>query len=124
MAAQNKKAKQSTLKTQPEPVQVIKPEPVIITMSDHGFHKIADTYFSAYYWLYNLLDTKQSSSRKTKAIKLLRRYHKVLKDRGRVFVRYSGTENLARVLVEAQTQELAEQIADSIADEIKKEVGL
>lgn len=49
---------------------------------------------------------------------------KKLSSHGRIFVRYSGTENLARVLVEAQTQELADKIANSIADEIKKEVGL
>lgn len=49
---------------------------------------------------------------------------KKLSSNGRIFVRYSGTENLARVLVEAETQDFAEKIANEIADEIKKEVGL
>jgi phosphoglucosamine mutase len=42
---------------------------------------------------------------------------------GRVLVRYSGTENLARVMLEGQGQKEIEGYANEIAAEIKKEIG-
>ena len=42
---------------------------------------------------------------------------------GRVVVRYSGTESLARVMVEAEAEERMRAIAGSIADAIKKALG-
>lgn len=42
---------------------------------------------------------------------------------GRVFVRYSGTESLARVMVEGRKKKQIEEIANNIADAIKREVG-
>jgi len=44
-----------------------------------------------------------------------------LADRGRVLVRYSGTELLARVMVEAEDQATVTRIAETIAEEIRKE---
>ena len=43
---------------------------------------------------------------------------------GRVVVRYSGTEALARVMIEAETAELMNKHADAIADAIKKALGV
>lgn len=42
---------------------------------------------------------------------------------GRVMVRYSGTERLARVMVEGRDAEQVERLARSIADAIEKELG-
>jgi phosphoglucosamine mutase len=42
---------------------------------------------------------------------------------GRLLVRYSGTEPLARIMVEGKDQNLIEEIADSLAEQIKKEIG-
>ena len=49
---------------------------------------------------------------------------KELDGNGRVVVRYSGTETLARVMVEAETEEKMMAIAASIAGAIKKHLGM
>jgi phosphoglucosamine mutase len=46
-----------------------------------------------------------------------------LKDRGRILVRYSGTEPLARVMVEGNSKSEIEKIAKEIAALIKREIG-
>lgn len=46
-----------------------------------------------------------------------------LNGRGRVFIRYSGTEPLARILVEGRDQKEIEQIAEELADVIRREIG-
>jgi phosphoglucosamine mutase len=43
---------------------------------------------------------------------------------GRVVVRYSGTEALARVMVEAESEERMKAIANRIAAAIQSELGL
>ncbi|MFH1234890.1 MAG: phosphoglucosamine mutase [Candidatus Diapherotrites archaeon] len=48
---------------------------------------------------------------------------KELGKNGRILVRYSGTENKARVMVEAKDRKTVELIAEKIAAEIRKEVG-
>ena len=46
-----------------------------------------------------------------------------LKDSGRVVIRYSGTEALARVMIEAESEEAMRRHADAIADAIRGELG-
>ena len=46
-----------------------------------------------------------------------------LADHGRVIVRASGTEPLVRVMVEAETEDVARRHADAIADEVRKHLG-
>jgi len=46
-----------------------------------------------------------------------------LKDSGRVVIRYSGTETLARVMVEAESEEAMRRHADAIAEAIRAELG-
>ena len=48
---------------------------------------------------------------------------KALGKNGRVLVRYSGTQNLCRVMVEGPTEELTRSLALDIAAALKKEVG-
>lgn len=47
-----------------------------------------------------------------------------LKDSGRVVIRYSGTEALARVMIEAESEEAMRRHADAIADAIRTELGV
>lgn len=46
-----------------------------------------------------------------------------LKERGRLLLRYSGTENLARVMIEGERQEEIERQAKTLAAVIKKALG-
>ncbi|HEY1984369.1 MAG TPA: phosphoglucosamine mutase [Terracidiphilus sp.] len=47
-----------------------------------------------------------------------------LKDSGRVVIRYSGTEALARVMIEAESEGLMRKHASAIADAIRDELGI
>jgi phosphoglucosamine mutase len=46
-----------------------------------------------------------------------------LKDTGRVVIRYSGTEALARVMIEAEDKRAMQRHADAIAEAIRTELG-
>ena len=43
---------------------------------------------------------------------------------GRVVVRYSGTEALARVMIEAESEQVMQHHADRIAEAIRAELGV
>ena len=47
-----------------------------------------------------------------------------LKDSGRVVIRYSGTEALARVMIEAESEDAMRRHADAIAEAIRAELGI
>jgi len=47
-----------------------------------------------------------------------------LADSGRVVIRYSGTEALARVMIEAESEEAMKRHANAIADAIRTELGI
>ena len=47
-----------------------------------------------------------------------------LKDEGRVLLRYSGTELLARVMVEGKDKTMIESLAHGLADVIRREIGV
>jgi len=55
--------------------------------------------------------------------KIIEAAEQELKDSGRVVIRYSGTEPLARVMIEAESQEAMHRHADAIADAIRAELG-
>lgn len=51
----------------------------------------------------------------------LARAERLLRDSGRVFVRYSGTEPLLRILVEAEDRSLTKALSGKLADAFKRE---
>jgi phosphoglucosamine mutase len=55
---------------------------------------------------------------------VIREAEQELNGSGRVVVRYSGTEALARVMVEAESEETMSRITDSIAGAIQKTLGI
>jgi phosphoglucosamine mutase len=54
----------------------------------------------------------------------IREAEEELKDSGRVVIRYSGTEPLARVMIEAESEEAMRRHADAIAAAIRVELGV
>jgi phosphoglucosamine mutase len=54
----------------------------------------------------------------------IRRAERELDGNGRVVVRYSGTEKLARVMIEAESEEAMRQHTDAIAEAIRRAIGV
>lgn len=54
----------------------------------------------------------------------LGRQRAMLGNMGRIFVRYSGTENKLRILVEAADDKIMNEAGDKLSEIIKKEIGL
>jgi len=46
-----------------------------------------------------------------------------LGEKGRLLLRYSGTEPLARVMIEGERQEWVEQLANGLASVIRESIG-
>jgi phosphoglucosamine mutase len=63
-----------------------------------------------------------SSLEKTQ--KAIKKAESLILNKGRVLVRYSGTENICRVMVEATKQKKAMKIAQGISEIIKEEIGV
>jgi phosphoglucosamine mutase len=58
-----------------------------------------------------------------KSSQIIEKHKNDLKDKGRILVRYSGTENLLRVMVEGKDEKQIEQIAKTIINSIYGEIN-
>jgi phosphoglucosamine mutase len=56
-------------------------------------------------------------------VETIRAAENELKDSGRVVIRYSGTEPLARVMIEAESEEAMRRHAEAIAAAVRRELG-
>ena len=56
--------------------------------------------------------------------KVIRESEKRLEGRGRIVVRYSGTETLLRIMVEGETHEEIIQVIDTVSDAVNKYIGV
>jgi phosphoglucosamine mutase len=54
---------------------------------------------------------------------MLNSFERILEGRGRINLRYSGTEALARVMVEGENEVLIKEIAEEIAGVIEQDIG-
>ncbi len=59
-----------------------------------------------------------------KVVKAIEKAQSELQDKGRILVRYSGTQPMCRVMVEATSQETSDRLAESIASQIRKIIGV
>jgi len=56
-------------------------------------------------------------------MEVIKEVEKALGDDGRVLVRYSGTQNMCRIMVEGPTDEITERYCKQIAEAIQKAIG-
>jgi phosphoglucosamine mutase len=67
--------------------------------------------------------SKPDISTLPKVTEVIKQVESELGDNGRVLVRYSGTQNMCRVMVEGPSQEVTEKYCKQIAEIIKKTIG-
>jgi phosphoglucosamine mutase len=67
--------------------------------------------------------SKPDISSLPKIMEVIKQVESELGDNGRVLVRYSGTQNMCRVMIEGPTQEVTEKYCQQIADVIKDTIG-
>lgn len=70
-----------------------------------------------------MVKEKVSLDKVPKVKEAINKAEKRLGDKGRVFVRYSGTENKLRVMAEGEDEKLISTLVDDIIECIKKELG-
>jgi len=70
--------------------------------------------------LINVSDIDKSKINNDKLQEAVKKAELSLNQKGRVLLRPSGTESLIRVMVEAETQDIAEKIAKELAEVVKK----
>ncbi|GAB4295512.1 MAG: phosphoglucosamine mutase [Myxococcota bacterium] len=58
-----------------------------------------------------------------KTSKMIKEFERRLAGKGRILVRYSGTELKARVMIEGESEKLIDEMANEIAKTIKEEIG-
>jgi phosphoglucosamine mutase len=66
---------------------------------------------------------KREFSEMPKVARKISEIERALGDRGRVLVRYSGTELLARIMLEGEDEKRIRAMADDIAAHIRAEIG-
>jgi len=69
------------------------------------------------------IKSKPDISSLPKVMEVIKQVESELGDNGRVLVRYSGTQNMCRVMIEGPTQEVTEKYCQQIADVIKDAIG-
>jgi len=67
--------------------------------------------------------SKPDISTLPKVTEVIKQVESELGDNGRVLVRFSGTQNMCRVMVEGPSQAVTEKYCQQIAEVIKKTIG-
>jgi phosphoglucosamine mutase len=66
---------------------------------------------------------KPEISKIPKVFKIIKEVERTLGEKGRVLVRYSGTQNMCRIMVEGPSNDATEKYCLQIADVVKSEIG-
>ena len=67
--------------------------------------------------------SKPEISSNLQITKVINEVEKRLAEKGRVLIRYSGTQPLCRIMVEGPTLELTEKWCRDIANKVKEQIG-
>ena len=97
------------------------------TMTEAGesLHKLTDGFQTFPQILVNVeVKVKQPFSQLSSIQSAVRRIEAALGSRGRLLLRYSGTESLARIMIEGESQDEIEKHAKELASVIQKELGV
>ena len=70
-----------------------------------------------------VVKSKPDISTVPQIIKSIKGIEKKLGNSGRVLVRYSGTQNMCRVMVEGPSVDVTDEYCEEIADVVKKALG-
>ncbi len=71
----------------------------------------------------NVEVTEKKDINRMKAKEIIRRVETRLGKKGRVLVRYSGTQNLCRIMIEGEDKREIKKMADETAEAVRKEIG-
>ena len=74
--------------------------------------------------LVNVAVKEKKSINKLKVNKDIKIAELQLGKKGRVLVRYSGTQNLCRIMIEGENKREIQKMANDIAKDMKKEIGV
>lgn len=96
----------------------------VLKASGESLSKLATLFSPAPQRLINI-DVRRKPPIETlkEVAKSIRAAEKELGEDGRVLVRYSGTQSMCRVMVEAASEEATVRLANAIADEVRKAIG-
>ncbi|GAX61405.1 phosphoglucosamine mutase [Candidatus Scalindua japonica] len=86
--------------------------------------KLAECMKSLPQVIVNVAVKEKKNINKLKIYKNIKRAESHLSKKGRVLVRYSGTQNLCRIMIEGENKREIQKIANDIAKEMKKEIGI
>ena len=67
--------------------------------------------------------SKPSLEKNAEVQKAIQEAESELKDKGRVLIRYSGTQSMCRVMVEGPTREMTDRLTQKLANVVKKSIG-
>jgi phosphoglucosamine mutase len=96
----------------------------MLTESSEKLNKLSKLYHKYPQVLVNVKVREKKDFSKIQGLKeKVEEFESELDDEGRIFLRYSGTEQLARVMIEAKDKKRIEDMAHQIAKIIKSEIG-
>lgn len=97
----------------------------IMKQTKKSLHELAKCMESFPQILMNVeVEQKKPINELERVKKVIREVEKEMEGKGRVLVRYSGTQNLCRVMIEGKDQKKIEQLAKKIGNAIEAEIGV